>query len=136
VASTETTIFSYTVPAGLLANEGDAIRVTIQLVTSNTSGKTMRWKWDGVVIDSAVGTTTGTNNFCSVDTIIRQASATTQRVNHYHLFNEGANTSVIISTAPRTANLANPIVFAFTGQCAIAAAITGVSMQVEFLPAP
>ena len=124
----ETTLFTYTLPAGALNIDGRGIRITAWAVgAANTNTKTLRVYFGATTTTSSSSGSSGEQwNF--VSNVLR-SSATAQVISSIRTTGGAASTQ----NGSLAETMANAIVIKFTGQNAIAAAgdICGGGMIVE-----
>lgn len=76
-STVETVLWSHTIPAGYLAADGEAVRVTAYLYFNNTVNiKTLKLKADGNVVVQNLTTTAPQDKYCEISAIIMRAGAT------------------------------------------------------------
>lgn len=126
----ETTLWSYSLPAGTLASDGQAIRITAFGDTaSNTNSKTIRLKFGGTTLATRVSATSGSNWYVRATVFRTGATAQQCPVDAYF-------TSLGIGVPTASETLADAVTIAVTGTNGTASAgdVVFRGAIVEFLP--
>lgn len=129
----ETTLFSKALPAGLLAQNGDMLRITAVLDgAANANAKAMALKFGATTIASRVSSADNDGFYRVVGEVVR-ISATAQFTDFQFQLNSAAPTQT--QTTPAE-TLANAITVALTGTSAVGSNdILGKYLMIEFIPA-
>lgn len=112
IGAGEDTLYSQSIPADVLATNGDALVIEAYGTTVADAGtKTLRLKWDGTTFHSVAETTAATSWYAR--TVIGRRGATSQIISS--VINGGSGEASVASTTG-TATLSGAIVFAITGE--------------------
>lgn len=133
--TTEETLFTYTLPAGYLANAGDTVRAECSAATGATANtKTLRLYFGASVISTGA-VAANANNLYLTMTATRGATAAAQAFVGNGMGGTTSVTPVAIVNTAGTDDLAAAVVIKCTGQNGTAAAndISGKMMVVEAL---
>jgi hypothetical protein len=138
----EVTLYTYNLPAGLLARDGDCVRISTSLTGLTLAAtRTMRFKWNGVTIFTHTATTGSTTidgfRASHIFNVIRM-SATMQAAFWQGTYNDGSSNAGFSDSekSSLTATLTNSVPIVLTGQVSASGPLTGKYFMVEFLPAP
>lgn len=120
VSTTETTLYSFTIPANTLANDGDTYRATHTLSLLNSFGtatRELKLKLDGSTLyDTGTLTLTGNDTVLITMTIMRDGSTTAKWSLNMESAGFGFSTQIALGSAGP--DWSTPITYALTGQAA------------------
>lgn len=112
VGAGEDTLYSQSIPADVLATNGDALIVEAWgTMVADAGTKTLRLKWDGTTFQSIADTTAATSWFAR--TVIGRRGATSQVISS--VINGGTGEASVTS-ATSAATLSGAVTFAITGE--------------------
>jgi len=136
--TTEVTLQSFTLPGGTLANNGDAIRMSVGgFVADSTHTRTIRIYFGATLIGSIALAAHNENNWLTVvPIIINRLGATSQRcTGQLTASGTGGTVSTNIINTAAAETLANDVLIKITGQSALGGVdITCNQLVVELLP--
>lgn len=127
----ETTLWSYSLPAGTLASDGQAVRITVFGETaSNTNTKTVTLKFGATTLGARTTTTSGAT-WQAVATVMRSGATAQVATAQSHI-----TSGIVQNTTAPAETLANAVTIALTGTNGTASDgdITFKGAIVEFLP--
>lgn len=133
--SSPTTLQTWSLPANTLANNGDAIRITVGLGgAANGNTKEVELSWNGNVIKS-YSSTVSSGLYCMVVTIVRSASGVQKATGVLNISGTGSNVGTgIYSGQSEPDNAAIVVTVVATGGATND--VIKQIFQVELLPAP
>lgn len=116
--TTETDLWTYTLPAGALNADGRGIRITVSMLSGATANvKTYRLYFNGVtLITRSVADNALSSEWSSK--IIRTGAATQYNFSHYLI----GGASPVLNTSSPTATMSGAIIIKMTGQNSVATA--------------
>lgn len=135
-STSETTIWTYNMPAGLMGKDGDALRLTTLFVanTGVAGQKICRLRFDGVAITLVNSATTAQVWYFCTALIYRRSSSTQFAINAYT--NSGAGADAGSTGLASNLTLAIPILVSIQSPAGAAGATSLSASTLEFLPAP
>lgn len=137
VGTGEDTLQSYTLPAGILKDDGDAIRITLHCTgAANLNTKEVKIKFGS----TTVFTTTALSNPSTLRLvasvlIVRTGAATQKTCSAWNATIVGTNTGAAV-TATASETLSGAVTILVTGEATADNDILKQIFQVELLPAP
>lgn len=136
-ATTETDLLNYTLPAGTLASNGQAVRIQASgTLAATTRSRTVRLYFGSTVI-STVATTNSANIVWKIDAMVIRVDGTNQRVNAIITLGTASAIAAILTNSSPTETLSGALSMKVTGQSAGAAVaddVVGNFYVAEFLP--